>query len=307
MAKIQARNVDEALFERISQSAMKNERSLEGEIRLALAAAYPPPEQATPQLTLRERWLRETGERLIHLLEQLQADNYFGEYSRDNRAGIADLVRAARLLDVSPGLLMDISEGRQELSVALAETIAGRFDASADWLLTGEGKPFPVRSLGDSYHDFFLPREDMSGWRFELMRICGGRHDATLLCLRQSPEGRLTLGAVSAEFVLGDGMGGTGRGKLQAFLTFLKTSCTSLQMDSYEFEDGEGLESGWEAAGRHHPVWFRRLMRRSHSRWLTGMLNGESPAWLTDFGYELQEIAGIPPAEPGTGDGATDR
>ncbi|WP_264757101.1 hypothetical protein [Klebsiella pneumoniae] len=32
---------------------------------------------------------------------------------------------------------MDISEGHQELSVALAETIAVRFDASADWLLTG--------------------------------------------------------------------------------------------------------------------------------------------------------------------------
>ena len=42
MAKIQARNVDDALFERIEQSAMKNERSMEGEIRLALAAAYPP-------------------------------------------------------------------------------------------------------------------------------------------------------------------------------------------------------------------------------------------------------------------------
>ena len=33
MAKIRARNVDDALFARIEQSAMKNERSLEGEIR----------------------------------------------------------------------------------------------------------------------------------------------------------------------------------------------------------------------------------------------------------------------------------
>ncbi|HGS6999614.1 TPA: hypothetical protein ACMEWZ_005630, partial [Klebsiella pneumoniae] len=36
MAKIQARNVDDALYQRIEQSAMKNERSLEGEIRTAL-------------------------------------------------------------------------------------------------------------------------------------------------------------------------------------------------------------------------------------------------------------------------------
>ena len=178
MAKIQARNVDDALFARIEQSAMKNERSMEGEIRLALAAAYPPPEQIARHLSLRESWLKETGQRFLTLLEKLQADNYFQEYSRDNRTGVPELVRAARLLQVSPGLLMDISEGRQELSVALAETIAVRFDASADWLLTGCGRPFPVRSLGDNYHDFFLPQEDMAGWRFDLMRICGGCHPA---------------------------------------------------------------------------------------------------------------------------------
>lgn len=146
MAKIQARNVDDALFARIEQSAMKNERSMEGEIRLALAATYPPPEQIARRLSLRESWLKETGQRFLTLLEKLQADNYFQEYSRDNRTGVPELVRAARLLQVSPGLLMDISEGRQELSVALAETIAVRFDASADWLLTGCGRPFPVRS-----------------------------------------------------------------------------------------------------------------------------------------------------------------
>lgn len=298
MAKIQARNVDDALFERIERSAMRNERSMEGEIRLALAAAYPSPQQTGPQLTLRERWQQETGQRLTWLLERVQADHFFREYSVDNRVGVPELVRAARLLDVLPGQLMDITEGRQELPFALADAVASRFDAGADWLMTGSGRPFPVHSLGDNYHDFFLPQEDMTGWRFELMRICGGRHDATLLCLRQSPEGRFALGAVSAEFVLGDGMGGTGRGKLQAFLTFLKTSCSSLRLDAYEFEDGEGLESGWDAAGQHHPVWFQQLGRRSSSRWLFSMLCGESPSWLTDFGYELNEIAAIP--FPGT-------
>lgn len=54
-------------------------------------------------------------------------------------------------------------------------------------------------------------------------------------------------------------MSGTGRGKLQDFLIFLKISCSSLRLDAYEFEDGEGLESGWDAAGQHHPVWFQRL------------------------------------------------
>ncbi|EHY8926651.1 hypothetical protein K4802_004551, partial [Salmonella enterica subsp. enterica serovar Saintpaul] len=63
MAKIQARNVDDALFARIEQSAMKNERSVEGEIRLALARLYPAtePSQNIVPLSMRERWQQETG------------------------------------------------------------------------------------------------------------------------------------------------------------------------------------------------------------------------------------------------------
>ncbi|EKM4398497.1 hypothetical protein PUU75_005198, partial [Escherichia coli] len=80
MAKIQARNVDDALFARIEQSAMKNERSLEGEIRIALREYYQPVVQAQSVMSDRERWQRETGKRLKWLFNRLMADNYFREF-----------------------------------------------------------------------------------------------------------------------------------------------------------------------------------------------------------------------------------
>ncbi|MEN5568817.1 hypothetical protein ABEK51_27350, partial [Klebsiella pneumoniae] len=64
MAKIQARNVDDALFARIEQSAMKNERSLEGEIRLALARQYPAGTTSPEILSSRQQWQKECGGRL---------------------------------------------------------------------------------------------------------------------------------------------------------------------------------------------------------------------------------------------------
>lgn len=88
MAKIQARNVDDALYQRIEQSAMKNERSLEGEIRMALAAAYPPPGQNGPVLSERARWQQETGRRLRWLFDRLIADNYYRTSGRADKAGI---------------------------------------------------------------------------------------------------------------------------------------------------------------------------------------------------------------------------
>ncbi len=51
MAKIRARNVDDALFARIEQSAMKNERSLEGR------SAWRWPDSILPGPPLLTEWL----------------------------------------------------------------------------------------------------------------------------------------------------------------------------------------------------------------------------------------------------------
>lgn len=115
MPKIQARNIDEALYQRIEASAMKHERSLEGEIRIALRDYYTPVEAETAPLSLRERWQQQTGERLQWLLDQLVADGVLDLWQGERPAGIADIVRIARQLGTSPGQLMDLLEGRKEM------------------------------------------------------------------------------------------------------------------------------------------------------------------------------------------------
>jgi len=115
MAKIQARNVDDALYQRIEQSAMKNERSLEGEIRTALREYYQPVVSQEPMMSEREGWQHETGKRLRWLFDRLIEDNYYRTSGRANKAGVPELVQLARQLDTSPGLLMDIMEGNEEL------------------------------------------------------------------------------------------------------------------------------------------------------------------------------------------------
>lgn len=90
MAKIQARNVDDALFARIEQSAMKNERSLEGEIRLALARQYPVRTISPAILSSRQQWQKECGGRLCTLFDRLSADGFFLGSGHSGPTRIAD-------------------------------------------------------------------------------------------------------------------------------------------------------------------------------------------------------------------------
>lgn len=296
MAKIQARNVDDALYQRIEQSAMKNERSLEGEIRMALAAAYPPPGQNGPVLSERARWQQETGRRLRWLFDRLIADNCFRTSGRADKAGIPELVKLARQLDTSPGLLMDIMEGNKELPFHLADAIGENFDASAGWLLDGRKTPFPVADLGMDYHGFFLPAGDNARYAFEFSRISRGRHEGTLICLRIHPEtGRMALGTVTAEFNLcKDGSGGTGHGKLLAFMLFLKESCAHRSMNAFDWEVDDSFDF-WSVVGQHHPVYFQDFRRRATSGWLQQVFSGQDPdGWFSGWESDLEEIRDMP-------------
>lgn len=296
MAKIQARNVDDALYQRIEQSAMKNERSLEGEIRMALAAAYPPPGQSGLLLPERARWQQETGRRLRWLFDRLMADNYFRELGYAKKADTPALIRLSRQLNTSPGLLMDIMEGHEELTFSLADAIAERFDADAGWLLDGNGSPFPTANLGMDYHDFFLPAGNGASCVFEFIRLCKGRHDGTLLCLRIHPEtGHMALGAVTAEFNLcNEGTGGTGHGKLLAFLLFLKERCAHRAMNSFDWETDDSFDL-WSVAGQHHPGYFQDFRHRTTAGWLQQLLNGQDPdAWFKGWESDLDKIRDTP-------------
>ncbi|HAU2960927.1 TPA: hypothetical protein JC757_004851 [Salmonella enterica subsp. diarizonae] len=152
MAKIQARNVDDALFARIEQSAMKNERSLEGEVRLALARQYPVIPRVREPLTRREQWQRACGERLLASLERLSCDGFFPGSRHHGQLHLADLVRASHWLNVSPGLLMDCTDGTAELTQGLAERLESRSGVSAEWLTTGNGLMAGTLKQGGCIH-----------------------------------------------------------------------------------------------------------------------------------------------------------
>jgi hypothetical protein len=300
MAKIQARNVDDGLYELIRQSAMKNERTLEGEIRFALEHYYRPagPDKNAPKRSLRECWLEDTGRRLLAAVERLSDDGLFAGSRNDTPAHAADLVRMARQLSISPGVLMDCTDGQGELTQDLAVRIESRFGVNAEWLTTGDGLMFPMVILGTysgvSWGEFFLPDDDDNRYIFELIRIAGGRHDGTLLILRQNEQsGAIATGLVTEAFYLGSGMGSGGYGNLRTFLLFLKTRCQDVVMNAYVYEPPEPDFDFWSVMGRHHPVWFRDANRRSPSRWLQQVLNGEDPAdWFTGgWASVLQEVA----------------
>lgn len=302
MAKIQARNVDDALYQRIEQSAMKHERSLEGEIRIALQAYYQPEVKEEALTSGRERWQHETGQRLKWLLDRLTADNYFREFAGGRPMDTGDLVRLARRLDTSPGLLMDIMEGRQELTFSFADAIAHNVDASADWLLGGSGAPFPVvRMSNRGWQEFFLPDGVDTGYTFELIRISGGRHEGTLFCLRICQKtGRIALGVVTEAFYLAPGMGGGGHGHLTAFLIFLKTRGARLPVNTFEWQPAAESFDIWTVLGHHHPVFFQNSGSRRTAGWLQQLFSGEDPgAWYEGWSSDLKKIAETP-----SGDGS---
>lgn len=298
MAKIQARNVDDALFARIEQSAMKNERSLEGEIRFALATLYPAadPSQNTEPPSMRYRWQQETGQRLRWLMQRLDEDG-FGGRSGTGVVGMVDFVHLGGPLGTSPGLLMDVAEGRVEMTPEMTGALEKYCGVRAEWLMTGEGDVFPVVKLGTysgvSWQEFFFPGDD-DRYVFEFIRIGGGRHEGTLLILRRHEQtGRVTTGLVTEAFNLGAGMGNGGYGNLKDFLLFLKQHGGPLVMNAYQFTPPEPDFDFWSVMGRHHPVWFRDINRCAPSRWLQQLLSGEDPGEWFAGGWSpiLKEVS----------------
>ena len=312
MAKIQARNVDDALFARIEQSAMKNERSLEGEIRTALRAYYQPEGKTEPATSMRQTWQQETGQRLHWLFDRLMEDNFFREFAGARPLDTFDLVRIARHLTITPGLLMDILEGQTELTFELADAIARHFDASADWLMGGSGQPFPVIRLGSGgYRNFILPAGSHDHYVFDFLRISGGRHDGTLIILRQDTQTKqITPGVVTESFYLRSGMGSGGYGNLKRFLLFLKTEGARLSINTYDWQPEQPDFDFWTLIGQHHHTLFQDTPRRTSARWLQQLFNGEDPDdWFSNGWTSLLKEIGETPfgghMQPETDDTAT--
>lgn len=298
MAKIQARNVDDALYQRIEQSAMKNERSLEGEIRTALREYYQPVVSHEPMMSERERWQHETGKRLRWLFDRLMTDNYLREYAGGRSLDTFDLIRFGRQLNTSPGLLMDIMDGQQELTFELADVIAEKFGSSAEWLLGESGQPFPfVSPVTTGYREFLFPADSKSDYTFDFLRIAGGRHDGTLIILRQDVQTkRVTPAVITESFYLRSGMGGGGYGNLKRFLLLLKTEGSHLSINTFDWTPEHPDFDFWSVIGQHHHVYFQDSPRRSSARWLQQVFNGEDPGGWFSNGWTsiLREIGETP-------------
>lgn len=291
MATVRARNVDEALYARIEESAMKNERAVEAEIRMALAAAYPPPSAQPVEQTRRLRWQAETSERLSWLLNRLSQDGFFPGGMRQ-QVLTRDLVELARTHDVSPGWLMDQLDGRAEITPAFADTLAATFSASADWLLSGEGTPFAVESIdARSLEAFFLP-PDTGRCSFELIHILDGEQNDTLICLRHNT---VTKQVTAGEFIcvrLGPDYGGNSQRELTALVRFLKQHDRSFTLMAYSWETPKALEHE-RITGEHHPVVFRRQGELHPADWLSEMFQGGDPyGWLS--ADQLKDIRETP-------------
>lgn len=294
MAKIQAGNIDEALYEQIEASAIKHERSMEGEIRIALRDYYVQSTGFGP-LSLRMQWQQQTGQRLKWLIDRLIADGWLHRWKREHAVGMPDVVRVALRLEVSPGSLMDLLEGRGEMTPGMVDELAKRLSISSDWLLTGEGLPFNVTRMGSSgYSEFFLPG-DGGKYAFELLRIRRGSHEGTLIILRtRADTGHTEFGVVTEAFYLGAGMGSGGYTNLKRFLLFLKTKCGHVEANTYDFIPPEPDFDFWSVIGQHHPIWFQDTSLRSTAGWLQQVYSGEDPGWFKGWSSILEEIAVAP-------------
>ncbi|NWA28570.1 hypothetical protein HX866_27145 [Pseudomonas gingeri] len=275
MARISIRDLPDDLHYKLQEAAASHERSLESEIRFALkqyihSFSKPAPEQ----LSLREAWQRQVGQRLKFLFERLREDGVFawGEHSDTPHL-------ALRLDEPSPSLLMDCIDGLSALTFALAEKITQQFGCSLEWLLSGKGSMFPYPEIGNSYAEFFAPAIDHANTHIKLVRVCqeeaggsSGRHDGTLIMFRvEKGKHSIAAGFSSTRFYLGSGMGATGHGNLETFVKFINQH-PGIRYEAHNF-CGELDETGmWE----HHPSYY--LNGLEHAQWLRPLLDGTSPS-----------------------------
>jgi len=283
MQKLQARSIPDDLYQRVVAAAAQNDRSLEGEVRQALAAAYPV--AGTQTLTLRQQWQQDTARRLLQLVAQLKADDFW------QFRGPGTIVQLARHIgEDSPARVFDWMDGLEPLPFEAAGRIAAFTGCSRDWLMEGRTDPFPVTDIGNpaDYEQFFCP-EGRGDCRFYLIRFS----DGNLLCIRHDRSAAKWLaGHMGGRFYVQDGMGSGGMGNLKRFLKFLKARRIQLKTDSCERTESS------DNTGLHHPVYFTRNSALTLTDWLPLLLQGNLPErWTADASelrYILEEIRDAP-------------
>lgn len=286
MARINIRELPDHIHQAISESAIKNNRSTEGEVR-SILQSYVSSLEAKPAMaeTYRQSWQKGFGDRLDQLLGCVRRDQVFPITEPQS---VADIARA--IGEESPANFLDCLDGLSSPTFDMLDRIVAWSGGSHSWLLSGMGTVFPVENIGNKYQDFFLYDRHSKAVIFYLLRICGGRSDGMLLCIRHD-RARQTYssGYISEHFMLKEGMGSGGSGNLNSFIRFLKTNCGNRVLRAYNYEETEMNTQ----QGAHHPLYYLRLA--SQADWLRKLFSGEDPAnWLDGYSPLWRDMNELP-------------
>jgi plasmid stability protein len=286
MARINIRELPDHIHKAISDSAERNNRSTEGEVRSILQSYVSSLEvKPAPIETLRQSWQKGVGNRLDQLFACVRKDQVFGFGDRQSLVGIARTIG-----EDTPAHLLDCMEGIASPSFEMLDRVVAWSGGSYEWLVSGLGTVFPVENLGNDYHDFFLHDRKSKHITFHLLRVCGGRCEGMLLCFRHdSVKQTYASGYMYANFNLKGGMGSGGHHKLSQFIRFLKTQCGDRAFKAYNYEETEVNTE----QGTHHPVYYIRAA--STANWLRMLFDGQDPDdWLEGYRSAWKEIADLP-------------
>lgn len=266
MSRINIRSLDDSTVDILTASAVRNQRSLEAEIRYALIQYAERLQAPVQPITARQRWQREAGERLVTMIKLLDECQVLGY--PDERG----LFRVAEAIDeASPALLLDCTEGLAPLPYAVAQRLSQRYGCSANWLMTGAGDPFPVPDIGNSYHTFLEPAVDNPNITVNLVRLSKGRNAGTLLFLVSGPGNQLRIGKSYSNFQLTHGMGATGRGKLEEFTHYLREHEGDMKFSAFNSD----IDLAPESMGNHHASYYFQSKHLNRAYWLQPLINGD--------------------------------
>lgn len=282
MARINIRELPDHIHQAISDSADRNNRSTEGEVRSILQSYVSSLEaKPAPIQTLRQNWQKGVGNRLDQLFGCVRRDKVFPD---GDRMSLVDIART--IGEDTPAHLLDCLEGIASPSFEMLDRVVAWSGGSYEWLVSGMGTIFPVESLGNHYHDFFLFDRQNKHITFHLLRVCGGRCDGMILCIREDlTKKTFATGYMYSNFHLKNGMGSGGHGNLNRFIRFLKTQCGDRSLQAYNYEETEVNTQ----QGTHHPVYYIRSA--SAANWLRMLFAGEDPDdWLEGYRSSWKEI-----------------
>jgi plasmid stability protein len=287
MARITIRDLPDHIHQVITEAAVQHHRSTEGEIRFALQqyAITLRSQPAKPQETASQIWQKETGQRLAQLFDCLRRDEFFTHKERH------DVPHLARTIgEEAPAHLLDCLEGNAAPSFEMLDRIAAWSSCCNSWLISGAATMFPVENIGSRYHDFFLYDRNNKDITFHLLRICGGRSEGTILCIRHdNAKGSFASGFISEHFKLKEGMGSGGHGNLNRFIRFLKTQCGNRAMKASNYEETMTTTN----LGTHHPLYYMRSTQGAD--WLMKLFQGEDPAnWLKGSTTLWKDMSTLP-------------